>query len=198
MAGIGKFDASTSTFKGQSDLIVGQEMTDAEYTSSTTLADVFETPKSLGQILNGSTEWGGEEASAENIIDEQGDIIDATYTKGTNVISFSITSFSKNILSDFMKAEDIASAFGEGGIFGSGATAIGITELPVTTRGFMMVDDKGGKAIVFPKASIVASVSLEEGLWCVRGTATAQYIKTANLATMMYLDNLTLTYEKGV
>ena len=195
---IGKFDAATSTFKGQSDIVVGQEMTDAEYTTSATLADVFKTPKSLGQILQDSTEWGGDEPSAENILDEQGDIIAATYTKGTNVISFTIASFSKNILKEFMKAEEIEGAFGTGGIFGSNATAIGMTELPITTRGFFLANDKADKAIVFPKAEIVASVTLQDGLWCVRGTATAQYIKTANLQTIMEIEGVELAYEEGV
>lgn len=198
MAGIGKFDAATSTFKGQSDLVVGQEMTDTDYTDTATLADVFATPKSLGQILNGSTEWGGDETSAENITDEQGDIIAATYTKGTNVISFSIASFSQNILKEFMKAEDIAGAFGDGGIFGTGAKAVGMTELPITTRGFLMANDKGDKCIVFPKAEIVASVTLQDGLWCVRGTATAQYIKTTNLQTVMEIEGADLDYAEGV
>lgn len=195
---IGKFDASTSTFKGQSDLVVGQEMTDAGYTKDATLADVFKTPKSLGQILNGSTEWGGDETSAENITDEQGDIIAATYTKGTNVISFSIASMSQTILKEFMKAEPIAGAFGTGGIFGEGATAVGMTELPITTRGFLMANDKGDKCIVFPKAEIVASVEMRDGLWCVRGTATAQYIKTDHLQTVMEIEGAELSYETGV
>lgn len=194
---IGTFDAATSTFKGQSDLIVGQEMSDADYTSTVTLADVFSTPKSLGQILQDSTEWGGEEPSAENILDEQGDIVAATYTKGTNVISFSIASFSQNILKEFMKAEDIAGAFGTGGIFGEGAKAVGMTELPVTTRGFLIANDKADKCIVFPKAEIVASVEMRDGLWCVRGTATAQYIKTTNLQTVMEIEGATLAYEAG-
>lgn len=198
MAGIGKFDAATSTFKGQSDLVVGQEMSDSDYTKEATLADVFATPKSLGQILNGSTEWGGDETSAENITDEQGDIIAATYTKGTNVISFSIASFSQNILKEFMKAEDIAGAFGEGGIFGTGAKAVGMTELPITTRGFFMSNDKADKCIVFPKAEIVASVEMRDGLWCVRGTATAQYIKTDYLQTVMEIEGAILAYETGV
>lgn len=195
---IGKFDASTSTFKGQSDLIVGQIMTDADYTAEATLATVFATPKSLGQIVQDSTEWGGNETEAENILDEQGDIIAATYTKGTNVISFSIASFSQNILKEFMKAEDIATAFGEGGIFGTDAKAVGMTELPITTRGFLMANDQGDKCIVFPKAEIVASVTLQDGLWCVRGTATAQYIKTANLHTVMEIEGASLNYEEGV
>lgn len=198
MANIGKFDASTAKFKGQSDLVVGQEMTDADYTDTATLADVFATPKSLGQIVNGSTEWGGDEPSADNITDEQGDMIAATYTKGTNVISFSIASFSQNILKEFMKAEDIATALGEGGIFGSSAKVVGMTELPITTRGFLMANDAGDKCIVFPKAEIVASVEMRDGLWCVRGTATAQYIKTKNLQTIMEIEGANLQYEEGV
>lgn len=195
---IGKFDSSTAVFKGQSDIIVGQEMTDAEYTDTATLSDVFKTPKSLGQILNGSTEWGGEEPSANNVTDEQGDIIAATYTKGTNVISFTIASFSKAILKEFMKAEEIEGALGEGGIFGDDVTVLGMTELPITTRGFFLASDKGDKCIVFPKAEIVSSVTLQDGLWCVRGTATAQYIKTPYLQTIMELEGTTLSYEQGV
>lgn len=195
---ISKFDASTSVFKGQSDLIVGAKMTDEDYTKDTTLADVFATANSLGQILQDSTEWGGDEPSAENILDEQGDIVAATYNKGTNVISFTIASFSDTILKEFLNAEEIEDAFGTGGIFGEGATALGITELPITTRGFILVNDKADRCIVFPKAEVVASVTLQDGLWCIRGTATAQYIKTAHLQTMMPLNKVKLAYETGV
>ena len=89
-APISAFEASTVAFIGQGDLVM-VALPDAGITDSTTLAD-YGAAQSLGQIVQDSSSWEGEDASTEEIRDEQGNIINAKPIAGTLGISFDIAS----------------------------------------------------------------------------------------------------------
>ena len=106
-----------------------------------------------------------------------------------------MASVSPNILKAFMKAEDVASAVSSSGPFGSSAGAVKIVDLPVTVRPIMVANDVADKAIVFPKAKIVASITREDGVFFVKGTATAEFVDTTKLGTFMLLNGIELSYS---
>lgn len=181
-------DEVTSVFSGQSDIVVGLE--NADYTSATidTLFAEAEA-KSLGQIVEDSTSWDGDDPEMTPLKDEQGDTITTQVTAGTLAFSCEIASTSTDMLKAFMKAEDIVSFTST--VF-NGASAVGFgVDLPVTTRPILIANDEGNKALVFPKAKIVGNLSYSDKLWRVRISVTAEYIDTDNLKTGMLLTGIT-------
>ena len=68
---ISKIDAATAPFVGQGDLIIFAAISDY---STAKLSD-FSSPQSLGQIVQDSTSWEGEDVSTDQILDEQGNQI---------------------------------------------------------------------------------------------------------------------------
>lgn len=181
-------DEVTSVFSGQSDIVVGKE--NADYTSATIdtlFADAD--AKSLGQIVEDSTSWDGDDPEMTPLKDEQGDTITTQVTAGTLAFSCEIASTSTDMLKAFMKAEDIADFTST--VFG-GAKAVGFgVDLPVTTRPILIANDEGNKALVFPKAKIVGNLSYSDKLWRVRISVTAEYIDTDDLKTGMLLTGIT-------
>lgn len=190
---IGKFDNVTSVFAGVSDIIVGDVAADSAYESGT-LDTLFATAKSVGQVKEDSTNWTGDDPTVDSVKDEKGNIITTKTTAGTFAFEFLMASMSPNILKAFMKAEDVASAVSSSGPFGAGAGAVKIVDLPVTVRPIMVANDVADKAIVFPKAKIVASITREDGVFFVKGTATAEFVDTTKLGTFMLLNGIELSY----
>ena len=183
-------DEITSVFSGQSDVVVGVE--DPTY-SSATLDELFgEGAKSLGQIVEDSTSWDGDEPTMDPLRDEQGDTITTRITAGTLAFSLDIASTSTEMLKAFMKAEEVAGFTST--VFGTGAkaTKFGV-ELPVVTRPIMIANDEGIKALVFPKAKIVGNLSYADKLWRIHISVTAEWIDTKNLGTGMLLEKITDT-----
>lgn len=191
---IGKFDTVTSVFAGVSDIIVGDIAADSAYESGT-LDTLFATAKSVGQVKEDSTNWTGDDPTVDSVKDEKGNIITTKTTAGTFAFEFLMASMSPNILKAFMKAEDVASAVSSSGPFGAGAGAVKIVDLPVTVRPIMVANDVADKAIVFPKAKIVASITREDGVFFVKGTATAEFVDTTKLGTFMLLNGIELSYS---
>ena len=107
---INKVDAATAPFVGQGNLIIF----DSTFANSKTYENAklsdFQNPVSLGQIVQDSTSWEGEDVSTEQILDEQGNLITAKVTAGTLSFSFDIASTSANMMKKFMAAADISSA----------------------------------------------------------------------------------------
>lgn len=180
-------DVITSVFSGQSDIVVGIE--NANYEDATIDTLFGEGAKSLGQIVEDSTSWDGDEPEMTPIKDEQGDVITTQVTAGTLAFSCEIASTSPAMLEAFMKAEQIADFTST--VF-SGATATGFgVELPVTTRPILIANDEGNKALVFPKAKIVGNLSYSDKLWRIAISVTAEYIFNENgLRTGMMLNGI--------
>lgn len=193
-------DEVTSVFSGQSDIVVGAVGVD--YTKAS-IDNLFEEApeelpegktnldyaNSLGQIVEDSTSWDGDDPEMTPLKDEQGDTITTQVTAGTLAFSCEIASTSTDMLKAFMKAEDIASFTST--VFG-GAKAVGFgVDLPVTTRPILIANDEGNKALVFPKAKIVGNLSYSDKLWRVKISVTAEYIDTENLKTGMLLTDIT-------
>lgn len=190
MAGITNFEDVTGVFAGQGDLIMFDAPTDYATASFANLAN----PKSLGQIVQDSTSWEGEDPETTQIKDEQGDIITARVTSGTLGFSFELASTSKNMVKKFLNGEELASLTNAN--IGTGITGVGFgTELPVFTAPLMIFNDEMKRAWLYPKSKIVSNLSYSDGLWRIKATVTCEYLKTATLRTGMILDMTEAAYD---
>lgn len=191
---IDKIDAATVPFVGQGDLIIFDAVSDY---SSAKLAD-FANPKSLGQIVQDSTSWEGEDVSTDQILDEQGNLITAKVTAGTLSFSFDIASTSADMMKKFMKAADISSAnLGSPAFLGATISAVGFgVDLPVFTVPILVADQEKKRAWVYPKAKITSNLSLSDGLYRIHAVVLAEQVDTAYLKTGILLEG-ELKYESA-
>lgn len=194
---IDKIDAATAPFVGQGDLIIFDAVSDY---STAKLAD-FANPKSLGQIVQDSTSWEGEDVSTDNILDEQGNLITAKVTAGTLSFSFDIASTSANMMKKFMAAADISSAnigsptWLESSNPSVSAVGFGV-DLPVFTVPILVADQEKLRAWVYPKAKITSSLSYSDGLYRIHAVVLAEQVDTASLKTGILLEGK-LKYESA-
>ena len=182
MAGI-KSRKITEIFNGQSDIVLFDAPADG-YDADTSFADVTASGMSLGQVVEVSTSWEGDEPSIDSIKDEQGDIIVSTVTAGTYSFSCDVADISEEMAQEIMKATKVTTPGTSTGI----KTPTGVmkfVELPVTTRPIAIFNDEANKWILFPKAKIVGNLALDSKLWRIHIVATAEFIDTATCGTFM-------------
>lgn len=180
---IDKIDAATVPFVGQGDLIIFDAVSDYSTATLATLAN----PKSLGQIVQDSTSWEGEDVSTDQILDEQGNIITAKVTAGTLSFSFDIASTSANMMKKFMAAADIT--VGSPSYLAASSTAVGFgVDLPVFTVPVLVADQEKKRAWLYPKAKITSNLSLSDGLYRIHAVCLAEQVDTANLKTGILLE----------
>ena len=182
MAGI-KSRKITEIFNGQSDIVLFDEPSGG-YTAQTSFADVTASGMSLGQVVEDSTSWEGEDPSIDSIKDEQGDIIVSTVTAGTYGFSCDIADVSEEMATAVMKAAKVQTPGTSTGI-GSLSNVLKFVELPITTRPIAIFNDKANKWILLPKAKIVGNLTLDSKLWRIHINATAEYINTETCGTFM-------------
>lgn len=173
----------TDVFNGQSDVVLFNAPTGG-YTASTTFAQVTAAGMSLGQIVENSTSWDGDEASIDTVKDEQGDIIVSNVTGGTYAFSFAVADLSKEMVTTIMQAAEVATP-GTSTSIGEVTELMKFVELPVITRPIGIFNDEANKFIFVPKAKIVGSISLDGKLWRLNVKVTAEYINTETLGTFM-------------
>ena len=182
MAGI-KPKKVTEVFNGQSDIALFDAPTGG-YKDTTSFADVTASGMSLGQVVEDSTSWEGDDPTIDVIKDEQGDPIVSTVTAGTYAFSCDIADLSPEMAEAIMKATKVTGALTSTSI--SDVTdVVKFVELPVTTAPIAIFNDEANKWILFPKAKIVGNLTLDSKLWRLHITATAEYIDTATLGTFM-------------
>lgn len=182
MAGI-KPRKVTEVFNGQSDIVLFDAPTGG-YSESTSFADVTASGMSLGQVVEDSTSWDGDEPTIDVIKDEQGDPIVSTVTAGTYAFSCDIADLSEEMAEAIMKATKVATP-GTSASIESLTNVMKFVELPVTTAPIAIFNDEANKWILFPKAKIVGNLSLDSKLWRLHITATAEFIDTETCGTFM-------------
>lgn len=192
MSKITKIDAATAPFVGQGDLIIFDEVDDY---SKAKLAD-FANPKSLGQIVQDSTSWEGEDVSTDQILDEQGNIITAKVTAGTLGFSFDIASTSPDMMKKFMAAADIdPENLGTPDFIDGEVSAVGFgVDIPVFTVPILVADQEKKLAWVYPKAKITSNLSLSDGLYRIHAVVVAEQVDTQYLKTGIRLEGK-LSYD---
>ena len=184
MAGTGiKSRKITEIFNGQSDIVLFDEPSGG-YTAETTFANVTASGMSLGQVVEDSTSWEGEDPSIDSIKDEQGDIIVSSVTAGTYGFSCDVADISDEMAIALMKAAKVQAPGTSTGI-GTLSNVLKFVELPITTRPIAIFNDEANKWILLPKAKIVGNLTLDSKLWRIHINATAEYINTTTLGTFM-------------
>ena len=183
-----KLDTNPKLFEGQGDLVIFAEI--ADYTNKTLAA--LTSPTSLGQIVQDSTTWEGEDVSTDQILDEQGNVITAHVTAGTLGFSFDIASTSATMIDTFLKGVDIDSP-GNLDLFGSTAAepadahGFGV-DVPVITRPIAILNSEKNRAWIYPKAKITANLSLADGLYRIHAVVVAEQVDQPKLKTGMIVE----------
>ena len=176
----------TDLFNGQSDIILFDEITNYD----TQKASELEGAKSLGQVVQDSTEWNGEDPEVNNILDEQGDVITASVTSGTLGFTFQMADTSAETFKEFLKGSEISDTISSAGTgaWESITKVIGFGyQLPMMTRPIMIVNDEMSKALLLPKAKITSNLTIEDGLLRVTVTVVAENVDTTYLKTGMLI-----------
>ena len=186
---IAKFESAAKLFSGQGDLIMFDAVPDYDAAAFDELADLAN-PKSLGQIVQDSTTWEGEDVSTDEILDEQGNIITAHVTAGTLGFSFDIASTSQLMVQTFLGGDAIDSPGSFAGLEGTGAlsaTGFGV-KIPVMTRPLAIINDELNRAWVYPKAKITANLSYTDGLYRIHAVVVAEQVDKPKIKTAMIVD----------
>ena len=186
---INKLEGAAKLFAGQGDLIMFDAVPDYDAASVDELSD-FANPKSLGQIVQDSTTWEGEDVSTDEILDEQGNIITAHVTAGTLGFSFDIASTSQLMVQTFLGGDNIDAPGAFSGLEGTGtlsATGFGV-KIPVMTRPIAIINDELNRAWFYPKAKITANLSYTDGLYRIHAVVVAEQIDKAKIKTAMIID----------
>lgn len=183
-----KLDTNPKLFEGQGDLVIFAYI--ADYTNKS-LADLT-SPTSLGQIVQDSTTWEGEDVSTDEILDEQGNVITAHVTAGTLGFSFDIASTSAKMVETFLKGVDIDSPgaldlFGESAATPSDVWGFGV-DIPVITRPIAIINSEKNRAWIYPKAKITANLALSDGLYRIHAVVVAEQVDQPKLKTGMIVE----------
>ena len=183
-----KFEDVTGLFSGIGDLFIFNEVTD--YTGKS-LED-FTNPQSLGQIVQDSTSWDGEDPEVEELKDEQGNIITAKTAAGTLAFSFDLASTSAKMLIKFLKGEDmkITNLSGDTPWTEDTINVTGFGDnIPVVTLPICIVNDEKTKTWFYPKTKITSSLKYDSGLWQLHCSCIAEYLSTGSLKTGMLIES---------
>ena len=183
---ITNFEPLGKFFAGQGDMLLFD--TPADY-SSATLATLTGA-KSLGDIKGDSTAWTGEAASTTTIVNEQGNGVLSYVKSGTLAFEANILSTSQAIINKFLGGAAISgTTFTSGTTWASGSTVTGFgTNLPVFEAPIAICNDTLNRTLIFPRAKIVGSFDLTDGVLTAKISVTAQAIDTASLKTGMIVE----------
>ena len=187
---VGKIENVTGLFSGQGDLFIFGALTDSEYESAN-LASLKD-PVSLGQIVQDSTSWEGENPETTEIKDEQGNIVTAKVAAGTLAWAFDLASTSATMIKKFLKGMNVDvstlttdnTPWDEAGMV---VTGFGV-DIPVTTVPMAIVNDGMNKTWLYPKTKITSSLAYEDGLWVIHCACIAENLDTASLKTGMLIE----------
>lgn len=189
MAGIKKQITST-ILTGQSDIVVFDKVEDY---NEATFTSITASGESVGQVSGDSSEYAGEDATTENWVDEQGNIITSTTTAGTVAIKFNMANLSADNVKKFLNGVGLTGLTST--LFTAVKNAVGFgVDLPVMTRPLAWLNDEANRCLFMPKAKMVASLGYDTKRFTINVTATAEYINSSTLKTAMLFDG-TPVYE---
>ncbi len=183
--------ALSEVFHGQADIVLfGDASSNINY-SAATFATLTATGYSVGSIKNGSTSPTGEATSLKKITNEQGDVIHVCVeTKGSVGFECVLLTTSQEALEKFFGGKKVTT-LAVANLLGTDKTldkATKITTFPVFTAPIAVINESKNKTMFLPKASIASSLTLDDGVWAIKLSVTAEHIdKGEDLGTVMFI-----------
>lgn len=178
-------------FNGQSDIVVGYSPI-ANYNTAT-IADITDF-FSVGDVVEDTTDFAGDDATIDSILNEQGAVITSSTTAGTIAFTFSMANMSAEFVKFFLNANDnsgvITPPTGSSSadyIDAKKMVGFGYTQ-GVLTRPVAIINGEKNKMLLMPKAQIVSSLGFEDTLMVINVTVTAENVDAPNLKTVMLID----------
>lgn len=190
MVGIVNVDSITVAFSGQSDLVVF-DVFEGDY-STAKAEDLLKGGQSLGQIVEESTSWTGDEATIDVLYDEQHQIIGVTPKPGTYAFEFQAASMSNEMLKLLHNGKEIkiskTNAADADIDISADVTAIGLGgELPISERPIAWWNQNKTLMFFMPKATVVGSFTQNGRFVVNKGSVTAGYVDTDDLKPFMVI-----------
>lgn len=179
--------AVTNVFNGQADIVLFDAPTGG-YTSSTTFANVTASGSSLGQVKGDSTSWDGEDATFDNVVDEQGNVIVAKSTAGTFGFSCELANVSAANAVLFLKGANVTPAGTPVSINNIANLVKAGISIPVIVRPIAIFNDEANRFIMLPKARILANLSMDNKLFSIKLSCVGEMIDTTELGTILIGD----------
>jgi hypothetical protein len=187
---IEKIDVSTEKFDGFARVLFFPDVDPDTFTADTALAAVLTGGKDLGQIVDESYSWDGDEASVDTLKDTEGGVIRALPTPGTLAWSCRLPSTSANMSKTIAGAKITTATSAEAGDvkIDTSKSIVGLNPSNMTkTCPIGVLDSTHKKLWLFPKATVVTTPTLEDAMLEYSLSATAETIETTNLSTMMII-----------
>lgn len=179
--------AVTNVFNGQADIVLFDAPTGG-YTSSTTFANVTASGTSLGQVKGDSTSWDGEDATFDNVVDEQGNVIVAKSTAGTFGFSCELANVSAANAVLFLKGANVTPTGTPVSINNIANLVKAGISIPVIVRPIAIFNDEANRFIMLPKARILANLSMDNKLFSIKLSCVGEMIDTTELGTILIGD----------
>lgn len=184
-----KIGVQTRMFDGMARVIVFQKYDLANLTNATTLADIMSTGGyDLGQIVEGSSSWEGDDMEVTTLKNTEGGVIRSVSTPGTLAWSCRIPHSAETAA--LLGGEQLNSATLGGGLEAATDKKI-ITVNPGDLNkqwAIGVLNLVKNEFAFFPKAAVGFSLTIEDdGLWEYNVKATAEDVDTKNLKTMMFI-----------
>ena len=192
---ISKLDASIGgVFNGVGDVIIYDTLSDASLANAKLSG--LSNGKSLGDLYDGTVSYTGDEPTMTDIKNEQGQVIYSFAEDGTFSFEGTIASLNPAVTQKFLKGTLIADASaGAATWLAAGATTVGFGEQTATFYApITWLNREKNKAITFPKALIVATLSNQDDGIGIKFSAKAQKVDTATLKTVMLSTLVTPNY----
>lgn len=188
MAKVTKIGVETRMFHGLSRVILFPGFDLGTLTDATSLADILANGKDLGQIVDGSPSWDGEDIETTVLKNTEGGAIITVPKPGTCAWSCSIPHSKETALIVGGKEFTDVTSLGDGFTKGDG-NVIGINPSAMTKSCPVGVLNLGRNELsLFPNASVGFTPSIgDEDLWVYKVSASANDVDTKNLATMMFI-----------
>lgn len=187
---ITKIDAASETFDGFARVVIFPDVDPNEFTLETTLDEVLTGGIDLGQIVEDSPSWDGEDSSVDVLRDTEGGVIRALPTAGTFAYSLRLASTSAKMSAAIAGAKLKETTEEEIGDIKTpnGKSIIKLTPSDMTKKCPVAVFNKTkNRLMLFPKASVSATPTFEDNMFEYKLSVTAEDVSTKELATMMFV-----------
>lgn len=175
-------------FDGLARVIFFPDFDLANLSETTTLADILAAGKDLGQIVEGSPSWDGDDVEVSTLKNTEGGAIRSVTTPGTLAWSCRIPHSKETAL--LVGAETVAAtSLGDGFQLAEGKDILGVNpgdlihQCPVGVLNLAR-----NELSLFPKGTVSFAMTIEDDdLWEYTVNATADEVDTINLKTMMFI-----------